>query len=52
VDRIRPHFTGYGQALDYEWLATAVLRVVKRRMPDEYEKIKATISKEVRRIWP
>lgn len=51
VDRIRPHFTGYGQALDYEWLATAVLRVIKRRMPAEYEKIKATIPKEVRRVW-
>jgi uncharacterized protein (DUF2267 family) len=52
IDRIRPHFTGYGQALDYEWLANAVLRVLKRRISNEYEKIKNTIPKEVRRVWP
>lgn len=52
VDRIRPHFTGYGEAIDFTWLARAVLRVLKARVPGEYEKIKQTIPKEVRQIWP
>lgn len=52
LDRIRPDFSGYGQALDYNWLAAAVLRVLRQRMPSEYEKIKGTINRDVRRIWP
>lgn len=52
LDRIRPHFAGYGEAIDFTWLAKAVLRVLKARIPGEYEKIKGTISKEVRQIWP
>lgn len=52
LDRVRAQFTGYGEAIDFAWLARAVLRVLKARMPGEYEKIKGTISKEVRQIWP
>jgi uncharacterized protein (DUF2267 family) len=52
IDRIRPQFTGYGQAIDYEWLAKAVLRVLKTRIPGSYEKIKTTMPKELRQIWP
>lgn len=52
LDRIRPHFAGYGEAIDFTWLARAVLRVLRARVPGEYEKIKKTIPKEVRQIWP
>jgi uncharacterized protein (DUF2267 family) len=52
VDRIRPNFTGYGEAIDFKWLAGCVLRVLKNRVPGEYEKLKATMPKEVRQIWP
>ncbi|HEY9181410.1 MAG TPA: DUF2267 domain-containing protein [Candidatus Baltobacteraceae bacterium] len=52
LDRIRPEFMGYSDALDFGWLARAVLRVLKARVPGEYDKIRAAIPKEVRRIWP
>lgn len=52
LDRVRPHFTGYGEAVDFSWLARCVLRVLRSRIGAEYEKIKATIPKEVRQIWP
>lgn len=52
LDRVRPHFAGYGQPLDYPTVAKAVLRVLKQRVGQEYEKIKATIPKEVRAVWP
>ncbi len=52
VDRIRPDFAGYGEAVDFTWLARCVLRVLKNRVPGEYDKIKAAIPKEVRQIWP
>lgn len=52
LDQIRPHFAGYGEAIDFTWLARAVLRVLKARIPQEYEKIKAAIPKELRQIWP
>jgi uncharacterized protein (DUF2267 family) len=52
LNRIRPHFAGYGDPIDFAWLTRAVLRVLKSRIPGEYEKIKATIPKEVRELWP
>lgn len=52
LNRIRPHFSGYADAVDFAWLARAVLCVLKARVPGEYEKIKATIPKEVRQVWP
>jgi uncharacterized protein (DUF2267 family) len=51
LDRIRTHFTGYAEAIDFAWLARAVLCVLKNRIPGEYEKIKNTIPKEVRQVW-
>jgi uncharacterized protein (DUF2267 family) len=52
IDRIRPHFAGYGQAIDFGWLTRAVLRVMKKRVPGSYEKIKITMPKELRELWP
>jgi len=52
IGRVRSHFTGYGGAIDFEWLAQAVLRVLKARVSSSYEKIKATLPEELREIWP
>jgi uncharacterized protein (DUF2267 family) len=52
LDRIRPQFTGYDQPIDFAWLAQSVLRVLKQRMPGIYEKIKHTLHKDIRSLWP
>lgn len=52
VDRVRSYFTGYGQAIDFEWLARSVLRVLKKRVPSVYEKIKKALPEELRALWP
>ena len=52
LDRIRPEFAGDAEAIDFGWLTRAVLRVLKARLPGEYQTIKAAIPEEVRQIFP
>jgi uncharacterized protein (DUF2267 family) len=52
IARIRPHFAGYAQEIDFAGATRAVLRVLKTRMPREYDKVKATLPREVRELWP
>lgn len=52
IDHVRPHFIGYGERVDFPRTVAGVLRVLQTRMPDEYEKIKATISRHIRELWP
>lgn len=52
IERVRSYFSGYGTPIDYRHVIRGVLRVLERRMPGPMAKIKRTLSKELRVLWP
>lgn len=45
-------FFGYAQPYDLERIATGVLAVLERRMTEEFRKVRATLPKDLRSLWP
>jgi uncharacterized protein (DUF2267 family) len=52
IDRIRPYFTGYGERIDFTKMALDVLRVLEHRVPGPMDKIRDTLPKALRGLWP
>ncbi|MGZ3497782.1 MAG: DUF2267 domain-containing protein [Vulcanimicrobiaceae bacterium] len=52
VDRVRPYFAGYSESVDLTRAAQAVLSVLERRMPGPMDKIRGTLPKGLRGLWP
>ncbi|MGZ3504617.1 MAG: DUF2267 domain-containing protein [Vulcanimicrobiaceae bacterium] len=52
IDRVRVYFLGYDAELDYPRLIRSVLRVLERRMPAVMSKVKRTLPREIRSLFP
>lgn len=52
IERVSLQFAGYARPLDYRTLIAGVLRVLERRMPAVCEKVKHTLPKRLRALWP
>lgn len=52
VRKIEKPFSSYAQPFDIDRIVTGVLAVMERRMTDECRKIRATLPKDLRELWP
>lgn len=52
VRKIDRAFMGYAEPFDVGRIITGVLAVLERRLTDECRKIRATLPKDLRELWP
>lgn len=52
VRKIDRAFVDYAEPLDVDRIITGVLAVLERRLTDECRKIRATLPKDLRDLWP
>ncbi len=50
--KVERTFSGYAEPFDLERIVTGVLGVMERRLTDECRKIRATLPKDLRELWP
>lgn len=52
LDKVSQTFFGYAEELDVEHIITGVLGVLERRLTDECRKLRLTLPKDLRALWP
>lgn len=52
VGNVEAMFSGYAEPFDTERIVVGVLAVLERRLTDECRKIRATLPKDLRELWP
>ena len=52
VQKVERAFAGYADPFDVDRIVTGVLSVLEQRLRDECRKVRATLPKDLRELWP
>ena len=52
LDHVRPSFMGYGREYNLLQIVRDTLAVLERKLPDVMAKVKHTLPRHVREVWP